>query len=75
MNRIIILLKAGRIAAASLIFGLAGARAQVSPAVDHSKSDETLMHRGHDLWLATLKWVAEANEHLTLHAANPCVKY
>jgi hypothetical protein len=23
------------------------------------KSDETLMHRGHDLWLATLKWVAE----------------
>jgi hypothetical protein len=23
-------------------------------------SDETLMHRGHDLWLATLKWVAEA---------------
>ena len=24
------------------------------------KSDETLMLRGHDLWLATLKWVAEA---------------
>ena len=24
------------------------------------KSDETLMHRGHDLWLATLNWVAEA---------------
>jgi uncharacterized protein YndB with AHSA1/START domain len=24
------------------------------------KSDETLMHRGHDLWLATLKWVAES---------------
>ncbi len=24
------------------------------------KSDETLMHRGHDLWPATLKWVAEA---------------
>jgi uncharacterized protein YndB with AHSA1/START domain len=24
------------------------------------RSDETLMHRGHDLWLATLKWVAEA---------------
>ena len=23
-------------------------------------SDETLMHRGLDLWLATLKWVAEA---------------
>ena len=21
------------------------------------KSDEALMHRGHDLWLATLKWV------------------
>ena len=26
------------------------------------KSDETLMHRGHDLWLATLKWVAEAKK-------------
>lgn len=24
------------------------------------RGDETLMHRGHDLWLATLKWVAEA---------------
>ena len=24
------------------------------------KSDETLMHRGHDLWLATLKCMAEA---------------
>jgi uncharacterized protein YndB with AHSA1/START domain len=24
------------------------------------QSDETLMHRGHDLWLATLKWVAES---------------
>jgi hypothetical protein len=24
------------------------------------KSAETLMHRGHDLWLETLKWVAEA---------------
>jgi hypothetical protein len=23
-------------------------------------TDETLMHRGHDLWLARLKWVAEA---------------
>ncbi len=23
------------------------------------ESDESLMHRGHDLWLATLKWVAE----------------
>jgi uncharacterized protein YndB with AHSA1/START domain len=23
------------------------------------QSDESLMHRGHDLWLATLKWVAE----------------
>jgi NAD(P)-dependent dehydrogenase (short-subunit alcohol dehydrogenase family) len=22
-------------------------------------TDESLMHRGHDLWLATLKWVAE----------------
>jgi hypothetical protein len=26
------------------------------------RSDETLMHRGHDLWLATLKRVAEAKE-------------
>jgi hypothetical protein len=24
------------------------------------QSDETRMHRGHDLWLATLKWVAKA---------------
>ena len=24
------------------------------------RSDETLMHRGHDLWLASLKWIAEA---------------
>ena len=24
------------------------------------KTDESLMHRGHDLWLATLKWVAES---------------
>ncbi len=23
------------------------------------QTDESLMHRGHDLWLATLKWVAE----------------
>jgi hypothetical protein len=23
-----------------------------------AKADETLMYRGHDLWLATLKWVA-----------------
>ena len=25
------------------------------------QTDEELMHRGHDLWLATLKWVAEGN--------------
>jgi hypothetical protein len=24
------------------------------------KADEGLLHRGHDLWLATLKWVSEA---------------
>ena len=24
------------------------------------ETDESLMHRGHDLWLATLKWMAEA---------------
>ena len=23
------------------------------------QTDEGLMHRGHDLWLATLRWVAE----------------
>jgi hypothetical protein len=22
-------------------------------------TDESLMHRGHDLWLATLKWISE----------------
>jgi hypothetical protein len=26
------------------------------------ENDETLMHRGHDLWLATLKWMAEAKQ-------------
>jgi len=26
------------------------------------RTDERLMHRGHDLWLATLKWVAEKND-------------
>jgi len=25
------------------------------------RTDEGLMHRGHDLWLATLRWVAENN--------------
>jgi uncharacterized protein YndB with AHSA1/START domain len=29
-------------------------------AVHLRKTDESLMHRGHDLWLATLKWVAES---------------
>jgi hypothetical protein len=24
-------------------------------------TDEGLMHRGHDLWLATLRWVSESN--------------
>jgi uncharacterized protein YndB with AHSA1/START domain len=28
-------------------------------AVHLRESDESLMHRGHDLWLATLKWMAE----------------
>jgi hypothetical protein len=23
------------------------------------ETDESLMHRGHDLWLATLKWMSE----------------
>ena len=26
------------------------------------KTDESLMHRGHDLWLATLKWMSEERE-------------
>ena len=30
-----------------------------SDAVELRKNDETLMHRGHDVWLATLKWLAE----------------
>jgi hypothetical protein len=28
-------------------------------AVHLREMDESLMHRGHDLWLATLKWAAE----------------
>jgi uncharacterized protein YndB with AHSA1/START domain len=30
-----------------------------SSAAHLRESDESLMHRGHDLWLATLKWIAE----------------
>jgi Polyketide cyclase / dehydrase and lipid transport len=30
-------------------------------AVHLREADEDLMHRGHDLWLATLKWVSEGN--------------
>ena len=30
-------------------------------AVHLRETDEGLMHRGHDLWLATLKWVSEGN--------------
>jgi uncharacterized protein YndB with AHSA1/START domain len=30
-----------------------------SSAAHFRESDESLMHRGHDLWLATLKWMAE----------------
>jgi uncharacterized protein YndB with AHSA1/START domain len=26
------------------------------------QADESLMHRGHDLWLATLKWVSEGRQ-------------
>jgi hypothetical protein len=28
-------------------------------AVNLRETYESLMHRGHDLWLATLKWVSE----------------
>ena len=31
-----------------------------SDAAHLRETDESLMHRGHDLWLATLKWVAES---------------
>jgi hypothetical protein len=33
-----------------------------SAAAHLRETDESLMHRGHDLWLATLKWMAEAKE-------------
>ena len=29
-------------------------------AVHLRETDEGLMHRGHDLWLATLKWISES---------------
>jgi hypothetical protein len=32
---------------------------KVKDAAHLRESDEGLMHRGHDLWLATLKWVSE----------------
>ena len=34
--------------------------ARGSSAAHLRQSDESLMHRGHDLWLATLKWMAES---------------
>jgi uncharacterized protein YndB with AHSA1/START domain len=30
-------------------------------AIQFRQTDESAMHRGHDLWLATLKWVSESN--------------
>jgi hypothetical protein len=30
-------------------------------ALHFRQTDESAMHRGHDLWLATLKWVSESN--------------
>jgi Polyketide cyclase / dehydrase and lipid transport len=30
-------------------------------AIRFRQADESAMHRGHDLWLATLKWVSESN--------------
>jgi Polyketide cyclase / dehydrase and lipid transport len=30
-------------------------------AIHFRQTDESAMHRGHDLWLATLKWVSESN--------------
>ena len=35
--------------------------AGIGPGAAHLReTDESLMHRGHDLWLATLKWIAES---------------
>ena len=33
-----------------------------SDAAHLRQADESLMHRGHDLWLATLKWVSEGRQ-------------
>ena len=59
MNHITILLKTGHIAAASLlVFGLAGASAQASHAIDHSQGykvmsmKDDLAHRSPDIGLA-----------------------
>ena len=55
MNRDITLLKSGRVAAASLVIGLACAHAQASPAADHSLEYKTmsikddLAHRSPDI--------------------------
>jgi hypothetical protein len=57
MNRIITSLRARHVAAASLVFGLAGALAQAAPA---GEGRPVRPQCGHDLWLASLKWVAEA---------------
>ena len=45
MNRDITLLKSGRVAAASLVIGLACAYAQASPAADHSREHKAMSTR------------------------------
>ena len=32
------------------------------------ETDESLMHRGHDLWLATLRWVSEGSSRRRLRS-------
>jgi hypothetical protein len=67
MNHSIALLKAGRVAAASLLaFGLAGAGAQAASAVDHSQGykamsmKDDLAHRSPDIhWPAGFEPVAD----------------
>jgi hypothetical protein len=56
MNRISTLLKAGHVAAAFLVFGVASAGAQASPPVDHAlgykamSMKDDLAHRSPGIW-------------------------
>jgi hypothetical protein len=35
------------------------------------ETDQSLMHRGHDLWLATLKWMSENSASRSRSKASP----